>query len=198
MQETEKNKKKQILEAAARLFRDKGYAATSMRDLAREVSLQASSLYNHIESKEQLLREICFGTAEKFLHAMEESEQLQAPARDKIEHLLRCHVRMAVQEPISVTSFNDEWRHLQEPFLTEFRTMRQDYERRFLKLLQQGIAAGQLTSIEPRIALFTLFSAIRWLYDWFRPGKTLSAERVESAVLYLLMNGLFKQNLETI
>lgn len=197
MQEPEKSKKQQILEAAARLFRDKGYAATSMRDLAREVHLQASSLYNHIESKEQLLREICFGTAEKFLHAMEEAEQLQAPAGDKIEHLLRCHVRMAVQEPVSVTSFNDEWRHLHEPFLTEFRTMRQDYERRFLNLLQQGIAAGQLTAIEPRIALFTLFSAIRWLYDWFRPGKTLSAEQVESAVLRLLMSGLFKKTLET-
>jgi len=192
MQEPEKNKKQQILESAARLFRDKGYAATSMRDLAREVRLQASSLYNHIGSKEELLREICFGTAEKFLHAMEEAEKLPATAGEKIEHLLRCHVRMALQDPTSVTSFNDEWRHLSEPFLGEFQAMRQDYERRFLHLLKQGIETGQLANIEPRIALFTLFSAIRWLYDWFRPGKTLSAEMVESSVLHLLMKGLFE------
>lgn len=193
MQESEKNKKQQILESAARLFRDKGYAATSMRDLAREVHLQASSLYNHIQSKEDLLREICFGTAEKFLQAMDEAEQLSAPAGDKIEYLLRYHVRMAVQDQTSVTSFNDEWRHLSQPYLEQFLSMRQDYERRFLSLLRQGMDSGQLTAIEPRVTLFTLFSAIRWLYDWFRPGKTLSAEMVESAVLQLLMSGLFKK-----
>ena len=58
-----KTKKQLILEAAARLFRDKGYAATSMRDLARAVDLKASSLYNHIGSKEEILQnisEICY------------------------------------------------------------------------------------------------------------------------------------------
>jgi AcrR family transcriptional regulator len=193
MQETEKNKKQLILESAARLFRDKGYAATSMRDLAQEVHLKASSLYNHIASKEDILREICLGTAEKFLLAMDEAEKLPIPPAGKIEHLLRFHVKIALQDPTSVTSFNDEWRHLREPFLNGFMTMRQDYERRFLLLLKQGMDTGELAHIEPRVALYTLFSAMRWLYDWFRPGKSLSAETVETAVMHLLMNGLFKK-----
>ena len=193
MQENEKNKKQLILESAALLFRDKGYAATSMRDLAQQVHLKASSLYNHIESKEEILREICFGTAEKFLAAMREAEQLEASAASRIEFLLRCHVRMAVQDPTSVTSFNDEWRHLSEPYLSQFQAMRKDYELRFLNLLKKGMETGEINAIEPRIALFTLFSAMRWLYDWFRPGKSLSTETVENAVLNLLMNGLFKK-----
>jgi AcrR family transcriptional regulator len=193
MQETERSKKQLILESAARLFRDKGYAATSMRDLAQEVSLKASSLYNHIASKEDILREICFGTAQKFQFAIDEAEKLPVPPAGKIEYLLRFHIQTAIQDPTSVTSFNDEWRHLGAPFLGEFLAMRQDYERRFLLLLKQGMDAGELAPVEPRVALFTLFSAMRWLYDWFQPGKSLSAETVEASVMHLLMNGLFKK-----
>ena len=60
------SKREIILTAAAKLFRDRGYQATSMRDLAEAVELKASSLYNHIGSKEEILKEICMANADKF------------------------------------------------------------------------------------------------------------------------------------
>ena len=72
---TKKTKKEIIQEAAAHLFRDKGYSATSMRDLAEAVNLKASSLYNHISSKEEILRNICFDNAHRFISGMEEVEK---------------------------------------------------------------------------------------------------------------------------
>ena len=83
-----KNKKTQILEAAAILFRDKGYSATSMRDLASVVDLKASSLYNHIKSKQEILREICFDNANRFIQEMNKVEAMDIMVDKKLKTLL--------------------------------------------------------------------------------------------------------------
>ena len=187
-----KSKRQIILEAAARSFRDKGYQATSMRDLADAVNLKASSLYNHISSKEEILKDICFENAHRFLDGMEEVEVMPVTATEKVEALLRLHIRTATGDAASVMAFNDEWRHLTEPLLGEFMDLRKDYERRFLAILQSGMQAGQFQDIEPIIALHTLFSSIRWLHDWFQPGKKLSAAEVEEDMVRMVMKGLVK------
>ena len=86
---TPKPKKQIIQEAAVRLFRDKGYSATSMRDLADAVNLKASSLYNHISSKEEILKDICFENAHRFLDGMEEVEVMPVTATEKADRARR-------------------------------------------------------------------------------------------------------------
>ncbi len=187
---TRKDKKAIIQEAAARLFRDKGYSATSMRDLAEAVNLKASSLYNHISSKEEILRNICFENAHRFISGMDEVEKSGADTPEQVRALLSLHIRTAMQDATSVTAFNDEWRHLNEPYLSEFKALRKDYEQRFRSILQTGIASGAFRNLDPNVMLYTLFSSVRWLYDWFQNGKALSAEAVEAEVIELLMGGL--------
>jgi len=191
MPDTKKKSKKALIqETAAQLFRDKGYSATSMRDLAEAVNLKASSLYNHISSKEEILKNICFENAQRFISGMAEVEATDATASEKVRKLLQLHVRTAMEDATSVTAFNDEWRHLNEPFLTEFKALRRDYEQRFLQLLRQGIASGEFRQMEDQVALYTLFSSVRWLYDWFQPGHALAAEQVEAEVVEFVMQGL--------
>ncbi|MCO6492256.1 MAG: TetR family transcriptional regulator [Phaeodactylibacter sp.] len=190
---TQKKTKKQIIqEAAVRLFRDKGYSATSMRDLADAVNLKASSLYNHISSKEEILKDICFENAHRFLDGMKEVESLPGTPAEKVEALLRLHIRAATGDAASVMAFNDEWRHLAEPLLSEFMALRRDYERRFMAILKSGMQSGQIQDMEPVVALHTLFSSMRWLYDWFQPGKKLSSEKVEEDMVRMVMKGLVK------
>ncbi len=189
-QQKKKANKQIIQEAAVRLFRDKGYSATSMRDLAEAVNLKASSLYNHIKSKEEILKDICFDNAHRFLDGMKEVEALPGSAAEKVEALLRLHIRTATGDAASVMAFNDEWRHLNEPLLSEFMALRKDYEGRFLAILRAGMQSGQFQKIEPTIALHTIFSSIRWLHDWFQPGKKLTAAEVEGHVVRMLMQGL--------
>lgn len=183
-------KKQQICEAAARLFRDKGYSATSMRDLARAVNLKASSLYNHIQSKEEILQEICFRNARRFLEEMNRIEAMQAPAAEKVRELIRLHIAVATEDVTSVTAFNDEWRHLSEPQLSEFVALRRNYETRFRTIIEEGIHHGEFIPVHPTIALHTIFSAVRWLYDWFRPGRSVTMENLEEDITHLLMSGL--------
>ena len=86
-------RKEVILEKAAQLFRKNGFNATSMRDLAENVGVEAASLYNHISSKAELLQEICFRIANKFTAQMDEVMMSDLTAIGKIESILRFHIR---------------------------------------------------------------------------------------------------------
>ncbi|MCB0375037.1 MAG: TetR family transcriptional regulator [Sinomicrobium sp.] len=185
-----KNKKQLILEAAARLFRDKGYMATSMRDLAQAVDLKASSLYNHISGKEEILREICFSNAERFHRELKTIEEREEFAEAKVRALIRLHIQVATEDITSITAFNDEWRHLTEPYLSEFTALRKDYESRFRAIIESGIKNGAFKAFNTNIALYTMFSAIRWIYDWYQPGKSISIEQLEEQIAGLLLDGL--------
>lgn len=186
-------RKKEIFAAAAQLFEEKGYSASSMRDLADRVQLRASSLYSHIGSKEEILREICFEHARLFLKAMDAAEQTDAAAVEKIRSLLLLHIQVAIEQPASITIFNDEWRHLSEPGLSEFLQLRRDYETRFRVLVEQGMQSGQLRSLDARVALYTLLNGVRWVHYWYRPNRGLSPENISQQVLTLLLEGLLEK-----
>ena len=178
------------MEAAARLFRDRGYRATSMRDLAQAVDLRASSLYNHIQSKQDILRDICFTNARRFQLGIEEIAQKDASAEAKVRDLLYLHIQVATEDITSIISFNDEWRHLESPHLERFRQLRQDYEHRFRAIIERGMADGEFRPADPTITLYTLLSSVRWIYDWYRPGRSLDLEAVGESVATVILNGL--------
>jgi AcrR family transcriptional regulator len=182
--------KERIFEEAARLFQEKGYLATSMRELAERADLQVSSLYSHIGSKEELLHKICFDNARKFLEGIKMAEEMEANSTEKIRFLISLHIKIATSDITSVTIFNDEWRHLSEPYLAEFLAMRRDYEKRFSKILQQGVEQGEFVPINVTVALFTILTSLRWLHRWFPEKRGISVKSLETEILSLLMNGL--------
>lgn len=186
----EKTKKQLILEAAAVLFRDKGYPATSMRDLARAVNLQASSLYNHISSKQDILREICFGNARRFLLGIDHIEQHHRSATDRVAALIELHIQIATEDVTSITAFNDEWRHLEEPALTRFREWRKQYEARFRRIIEEGMENGEFRAGDPQITLYTVLSSLRWVYDWYGPNRRVSSGKLSESIINIIMGGL--------
>jgi len=181
------NKKETILLAAAKLFRDRGYQATSMRDLAEAVDLKASSLYNHIGSKEEILQEICMLNAERFSQGMASIQNQPFSALQKIEQLIKLHIDIAKSDYTSVTSFNDEWRHLGEPALSDFKEKRRQYEKQFLEILNQGISSGTLRNIDPQIYLYTILSSMQWVYH---SSSELSADAICEGIRTLLIEGV--------
>jgi AcrR family transcriptional regulator len=192
MAKTESFKKNLIMEAAARLFRDRGYSATSMRDLAKAVHLQASSLYSHINSKQEILREICFHNAHRFLAGIEEIEQAYPTPREQVRQLIFLHLEIATSDATSITAFNDEWRHLEEPDLGQFIKLRKGYENRFRAIIEAGIEAGTFQDINPTIVMYTILSSLRWVYDWSQTGKTISVEEIGEQITKIVLTGLDK------
>jgi AcrR family transcriptional regulator len=191
MQDADKKNRKQIIyREAARLFREKGYNAASMRELAERVQLKASSLYNHIGSKEEILVKICFDNAHRFIQGMEKVEAMNSDSREKIKELLRLHIRTALEDTTSVTVFNDEWKHLSAPLLSEFILLRKDYENRFRKIIQKGVDSGELKKLNTEILLYSLLNSVHWLHHWFKKDGKIKPNEVEEDIITLLMEGI--------
>jgi TetR/AcrR family transcriptional regulator, cholesterol catabolism regulator len=188
-----KTKKELVFEAAGKLFMEKGYLAASMRELAERVGLeQASSLYSHLKKKEEVLQKICFDNAYKFIDGISEIEKKGISASEKVRQLIALHIRVAIDDFTSVTVFNDEWRHLSEPFLSDFLTLRRDYENRFKKIIDDGISAGEFKKTHSIVALYTILTSVRWIHYWYNEERDLSLEELEKDISGLLLTGLIK------
>src|ERR1700753_2519492 len=109
------SRKEVITKAAAKLFLEKGFKAASMRDLAERVGVEAASLYNHIKSKTELLHDICFNVANIFWDHISQVELTDKNPLEKMETLLRFHIRQMIENFEEVYVSDREWRYLINP-----------------------------------------------------------------------------------
>lgn len=195
MRKTErtKTKKQVIIEEAATLFRERGYSATTMRDIASKVGVEAASLYNHITSKEQILSKICFSLADTYTTKMDEIIETKESPIDKIKELLFVHVEINAMSSPLASVMNDEWRHLTEPEKGEFLEKRRTYENKFICIIEDGIANGSIIDLDPKIALYTMLSSIRWLQHWYHANRDMAVEDLKDTIIGLLLNGIQKK-----
>jgi TetR/AcrR family transcriptional regulator, cholesterol catabolism regulator len=186
------SKKDTIIEKASKLFREKGFSAASMRDLAEHVGVEAASLYNHIQSKSEILQAICFKVANDFLSHLEAVQASPEPALKKLELIIRFHIRMMMDQYEFVYISDHEWRHLPEPYLSNFLNQRRNYRRSLSDLIARGTERGEMKSIEPYVAVLTLLSAISGIESWHRSRKTIAADVLENNMVKYLIEGLKK------
>lgn len=185
-------KKEVIIEKASRLFREKGFGAASMRDLAEHVGVEAASLYNHIQSKSEILQTICFKVANEFMTNLDALESSPQSTLKKMEAVIRLHIRMMLDQYEFVYIADHEWRHLPEPYLSNFLNQRRNYRKRLGDIIEEGIAKGEMKPIDPYTAVLVILSAISGIDSWQRSRKTTSAEALESNMVKYLIEGLKK------
>jgi AcrR family transcriptional regulator len=184
------SKKDAITQKASALFRKKGFTATSMRDIAEAIGVEAPSLYNHIESKNAILKDICFRVARLFTRNLREVELGPELYLSKIESIIRFHISMMIGEYESVYISDHEWKHLPEPFLSDFKTRRRNYHSRLAAILQNGINNKEIGVINPYVAVLTILSAIGGIESWQRSGKKIDAKSLEENMVKILVGGL--------
>lgn len=181
-----------IISKAAYLFREKGYSATSMRDLAENVGVEAASLYNHIKSKAEILQEICFKTANEFMSHLSEVEASQQKSIDKIESILRFHIAQIINHYEEVYVMDREWKHLTDPYLSNMQSQRRSYRQRIASIIEEGIRKGEIKNIDAPTAVLILLHASSGIESWHRSTKRISAEMLEENMITILVGGLKK------
>jgi len=188
------SRKKQVIRSAAELFKEKGYAATSMRDLAQKLGIEAASLYSHIKSKEEILRTLCFDLAADFRTSLEKVEKLNVPARERLALGIIGHVQVMARDLTSAAVFMNEHRHLSQPFLRDFLLLRINYINRFKRIIDAGVASGEFKkNIDTKLAVMTLFSSLNWMPLWYSPDGSIEPAQLGQQLADMLVNGL-KQN----
>lgn len=183
-------RKEVILEKAAQLFRKKGFNATSMRDLAENVGVEAASLYNHINSKAELLQEICFRIANKFTAQMDEVIASEVSAIAKIESILRFHIRQMIHNYEEVYVSDREWKHLTDPYLSNFKNQRRTHRQRIASIIEEGIRKNEIKKIDAPTAVLILLHAVSGIESWHRSRQKISGELLEQNMVLILVEGL--------
>ena len=185
------SRKAQIDRTATALFRARGFAATTMRELATELGLEAGSLYSHIRSKEEILHRICFGLAEAFFEGFTAATaDAAAPVAMQLRQAIEAHVRVLTRDGAASVVFLHEWRHLSAPARADFLALRDRYEAQFRALVQRGLDAGELAAPDAAFAALTLLASLNWLPTWYRPDGKLTPDEIAHRLAEQLLNGL--------
>jgi AcrR family transcriptional regulator len=186
------SRKEVILKAAAALFHAKGYKAASMRDLAEMVGVEAASLYNHIRSKTELLHDICFNVANVFWEHLNKVEVSDARPIEKLETLLRFHIKQMIENFQEVYISDREWRYLTDPYLSNYQNQRRTYRKRFAAIIEQGIEKGEINKIDASTAVLIVLHAVSGIESWHRSKIKVSGEELEENMITILIDGLKK------
>ena len=185
-------KKDIIVKNAAALFRKKGFAATSVRELAESLGIEAPSLYNHIGSKVELLQEICFAVAEDYTSNMNKIMDSTDNAAQKMEAIIRFHVRKLSTDFDRVFVADHEWKQLPKKKLEEFLMFRRNYEKHIVDIVTEGIDKKVFKNLLPNLTVLTILSAVRGLELTQKHKNEFTIEQLEDNMVQHLLNGIIK------
>src|SRR6188508_745686 len=187
------SRKEQVIRKAAELFKEKGYAAASMRDLAQLLGIEAASLYSHIKSKEEILRSLCFDMAAEFRKSLEEVEKEGGTSSEKLKNGIIGHIQVMAKDLTASAVFMNEHRHLSQPFLRDFLLLRINYINRFKHIIESGVKTGEFKdNIDKKLAVMTLFSSLNWMPLWYDPKGVIDPIALGQQLADMLVTGLKK------
>jgi AcrR family transcriptional regulator len=161
-----------------------------VRDIAREMNMQAGSLYAHIESKEDVLWEIVNRAADQFLEGAEPIAASGLRPTEKLRELVRAHVNVVANNLAEATIFLHEWKFLGEERRRNIAVRRNRYESLYRHVVEEGIASGEFAPTDPKLATLLVLSAVNWMPQWYNPSGPLSPAEVADSFSELVLRGL--------
>jgi len=186
------DRKLEIITIAAKLFKEKGYSAVTMRDIAQAMNIKAASLYNHIKSKQEILVLIIIEIAEEFTNVMNEIVASKTSVVIKIERVIQLHIAITLRNADALACLNNDWMHLTDDELKYFVKMRGEYEENFRKIINEGVLAGELKNSNQEVVVFSILSALRTMYLWYDKTKALDAEILQNTITTVFLKGVEK------
>ena len=178
-----------ILRAAARIFRDRGFAAAGMRDIAVAADLSPGNLYHYFKGKDELLYFCQHRTLDRLLAALNDARRGAAPLADRLRALAAAHVLCVIDE-LQGSAAHFELDALPKRLRAAVVAKRDRYERGVRSLVAEGVRTGQLYAIDAAIATRAFLGALNWTAHWYRPDGSDSPQRVADVVSAFAIAGL--------
>jgi AcrR family transcriptional regulator len=188
---TTRNTRSDVIAAAGRLFAERGYHGTSMRDLGRELGLLGSSLYAHVDSKQDLLVEVVEEGARLFEESARRAMTTEGAPHDQLHALIAGHVEVLLANHDVSRTFLNEADMLDAGHRARVIAARDEYEGAFRRVITEGVASGAFRSdVDPKMASIFILSILNAVDRWYRPEGELSpaalVERLSGFVLSAL------------
>lgn len=159
-----------IREAAAELFYQHGYEATSLRQVAAKVGIQVGSLYNHISGKDDLLASLMLGVMDDLLSAQRAALRGRTDPVDKLIAMIDCHIRFHASRAREVFIGNSELRSLTPKVEREVVAKRDQYEAVLRGIIAELAEDPRASVLDTRIQTYSIIAMGTHVCTWYRPG----------------------------
>lgn len=183
--------RERFIKTALKLFQSKGFKATTMRDIAGALEIEAATLYNYIRSKQQLLDDLVFDIAHQFHDGLSDIYHSSYSPFEKLKLIVKLNVQLTTAHPYQVALLVGEWKHLKEDRQKDFLENRSSYELMVSRIIQEGMAAKELREMDGEIATYSFLSSVRWLFSWYikQEGKVNPIE-LEKQLTDFVLKGM--------
>ena len=191
VREKRRRRRAEILHAALRAFREKGYHATTLDDIALGLGVRKTALYHYFPDKQSILHE-CHREASAELARIAREARTLETAREQLTHVIREHVRVLTEtlegSPLAfeVTAFSPGRQR-------ELMTARDGYERAVRRIIERGIRDREFRAMDAKVAVFAILGAINWIARWYRPEGALHAAELGQQYADHLVRGMARR-----
>lgn len=181
-----------ILEAAAQVFRQKGFHGASMADIADAVNLQKASLYHHVSSKQEILFELLDRALELLLERVSPIARLDLPADERLRRMIREYLQILAENTDLSAVLLFEHRSLEGRQHARHIPNRDKFENLWRDVLRDGVRTRQFVCDDIPLSTRALLGILNWTITWYRPNGSLTVEQISDHYSNLLLNGLKK------
>jgi TetR/AcrR family transcriptional regulator, cholesterol catabolism regulator len=177
-------------EAATRLFRERGFHATSMQDLAEELGMNRGSLYHYIDAKDDLLWAIVSGAITRLESVVRPILEGTGTPPDRLGRAIEAHLAFAAEHGDELALVQIELRALAPERRATLIRQRDAYEGAWREVIRQGVADESLRPVDVPLASIAILSVCNWFTQWFRPDGALGVPAIGHEFADLFLDGL--------
>lgn len=187
------SRERDIVATAARLFKEKGYRATTLEDIAAAVGMLKGSLYYYIRSKEELLYLVVRDPIRQVYSELESIVAADLPFTEKIARAIANHMTVFHLHYPHIAVYLHDYRHLMDKLEQNVIETPKQYQRLWDALLRQGIAAGEIGGdVDVTMAGYALLGMCNWAYRWYNPCGRLSPQEIAEVFTKIALQGLVR------
>ena len=185
--------KSQILEAAAQIFREKGFHAASMQDIADAVNLKKASLYHHVSGKQEILLNLLDHAMEVLIERTTEVISNELSPDEKLRCAIQAYMEAIINNSDIATVLLFEYRTLAPKLKKKHNPQRDRFEAIWRAIIEEGIHQNIYTCQDANLATKSLFGIMNWSMMWYRTDGKLSATEIANFCADTMLNGLYKR-----
>lgn len=191
-EQTNRGRREEVLQAAACVFSDKGYRASTIQDIGRELGITSAALYYYFSSKQEILSELIVRPVRRLREMAVSVAQSDLSAQDKLGEIIRRHVAMMMEQRELFTIFLRERVELEPKHAEYLAAMEEEYYVSVRSVVEAGARNGEVRDINPQLAALGIIGMTNWVLRWYRPDGPLTADEIAAAFMDMVAGGLFK------
>jgi AcrR family transcriptional regulator len=179
-----------ILEAAAQIFREKGFHAASMQEIAKAVNLQKGSLYHHVSSKQEILLALLDQALDVLIENIEAVMSQPLSADEKLRQAMCAYLQAMLDHRDLAAVLLLEHRSLEPQYQARHTPRRDRFERLWREMIVEGYQTGLFSCSDPALASRFVLGVLNWTITWYRPDGSLTPAEISTEFADLFLQGL--------